>query len=255
MGFRDKNHAKASKVVQVKLGSTMWQYILYAILAALGIWGVTELIKISWDVLRKFLYGKRIAILGARAVGKTHLIQFLTKGTIPLEYEVTIDPTREKGRKLDQTIKLADLNLKIDDMIDFSGGEDWYPLWKEQFDKADIVFYLFKANDYFGGDKSTQDRVHQDLGQIDIWFNENKHHKPTYFLVGTHCDFISGYVEIPLKNRAGFSDKLIQTAAARNLKLHVDAPKIILGSMEDIQNTEELAFRLFYRIEKIISNG
>ncbi len=236
----------------------MWQYILYAILAALGIWGVTKLIKISWEVLRKLLYGKRIVILGAHAVGKTHLIQFLTKETIPLEYELTIDPTREKGRKLkvsDQTFKLSDLDLKIDDIIDFSGGEDWYPLWKEQFDKADIVFYLFKANDYFSGEKSTQNRVHQDLGQIDIWFKENMSHKPVYFLVGTHCDFISGYLEIPLKNRASFSDKLIQTAAARNLKLHVDAPRILLGSMEDLQNTEELVYRLFYQIEEIISKN
>ena len=231
----------------------MWQIILYAIYAILAVIGAIlgyQLVKLGWEALRQKLRGKRIAVLGEHAVGKTKLIEFLTTGTFSPEYIETAEPTKEAGRKF----QLRDLELKIDDIIDFSGGEEWYPLWEQQFKKADIVFYLFKANEYFSGNKQTQNRVHQDLGQIDIWFRENKNHNPIYFLVGTHCDLIPGYSENASKSnaRARFNEELLKYPIAKELKLHVDATRIKLGSTLNPENAEELVYRLFHQIEIIM---
>jgi hypothetical protein len=44
------------------------------------------MVYLNWDKIVIALSGKQVAVLGARQVGKTHLIEFLTTGSIPAGY-------------------------------------------------------------------------------------------------------------------------------------------------------------------------
>jgi len=54
------------------------------ITTALIVLGVVALLgtttALNWDGIMLMLKGKRVSVLGARGVGKTHLVQFLSKG-------------------------------------------------------------------------------------------------------------------------------------------------------------------------------
>ncbi len=63
-----------------------WVLFLIALLA------VTT-ISVKWDDIQMALKGKRLAVLGARG-GKTHLVKFLTTGSIPAEYKQTVAPEK-----------------------------------------------------------------------------------------------------------------------------------------------------------------
>lgn len=185
--------------------------MLQAIGWLIGIIAAYSLIKVAWDKLPILLSGKRIAVLGEREVGKTHLIRFLSTGTIPMDYEATLDPKKAKGRKFN----LRELNLVLKDMLDMSGAEHAYKVWKQEFDKADIVFYLFRADRFFRGNQRTQTRVEKDLAQIQLWFDEQQAKRPTLFLIGTHCDLMSEYKQINPNQRADFNDKLLSMDVAK----------------------------------------
>ena len=57
--------------------------------------------------------GYKLAVLGARRVGKTVLIEFLTKGTLSKEYVKTARPQKTDSRRF----KLKNLDLKIKESI------------------------------------------------------------------------------------------------------------------------------------------
>ncbi len=58
-------------------------WIVIAAVSALA--GTT--IALNWDNILIALKGKKLAVLGARGVGKTHIIKFLSSGSIPAEYK------------------------------------------------------------------------------------------------------------------------------------------------------------------------
>jgi hypothetical protein len=74
---------------------------------------------LNWDAVLMAWKGKRLAVLGARGVGKTHLIKFLTSGTIPAEYKQTVAPEKASARRF----ALGDLDLKVKDTLDVSGDK------------------------------------------------------------------------------------------------------------------------------------
>ncbi len=53
------------------------------ILIGLGLLIGGTAIALSWDDIVISLKGKKLAVLGARGVGKTHLLKFLSTGSIP----------------------------------------------------------------------------------------------------------------------------------------------------------------------------
>ncbi|OQY47269.1 MAG: hypothetical protein B6242_05355 [Anaerolineaceae bacterium 4572_78] len=58
-------------------------WIVGGIITAAGGYGIYS----KWEDLVHWWKGKRIAVIGARETGKTHLIKFLLIGSIPVEYE------------------------------------------------------------------------------------------------------------------------------------------------------------------------
>jgi hypothetical protein len=54
---------------------------------------------LRWNEIVMVWKGKRLAVLGERGVGKTHLVKFLSTGSIPEEYKQTVLPEKAGARR------------------------------------------------------------------------------------------------------------------------------------------------------------
>ena len=124
--------------------------------------GIGAGIGVAVDAIIKVLKWKRLAVLGDNKVGKTVLINFLTKGVFSKEYVRTMYAKDTEANDF----KLEDLELKINESIDVPGDDDYYPDWEGIFKKADIVLYLLRTDKLMEGHKPTEDRVKKDMGKL-----------------------------------------------------------------------------------------
>ncbi|MYM98739.1 GTPase domain-containing protein [Duganella vulcania] len=203
-------------------------------------------IAVKWDDIVVALKGKRLAVLGARDVGKTHLVKFLTTGSIPAEYKQTVAPEKASGRRF----QLSDLNLKVKDLLDVSGDKAAYGEWMEQVDQADVVFYLLRADRLIVGDPAVEARVRGDVKHIGDWL-ESRDRRPGVFIIGTHCDFDSEFVGTLDDKMGDYVDKFRQLPIVVELVARAGGAqrvKVVLGSMKTIQYTEALVYQVFMQV-------
>lgn len=139
-----------------------------------------------------FLWGKRIAVLGPKGVGKTCLIHFLTHGTTTGKYTPTLGREhfchQYSGNGITVNLKLTDVSG------DFESHRDD---WRTAFTKCQKVIYIFNAHLLRVEDDTPHTRreqknricIEEHLCKILDWANEDKRdNKITIHLVGTHCD-------------------------------------------------------------------
>lgn len=221
---------------------------------AIAIWigiGVVSLlagttIAVKWDNIVVALKGKQLAVLGARGVGKTHLVKFLTTGSIPAEYKQTVAPEKASSRRF----QLNELDLKVKDSLDVSGDKAAYGEWKELHDQAEVVFYLLRADRLIAGDRDVEARVRDDLKHIGGWL-ETRNPRPRFFIIGTHCDFDAEFRSTSKDNIGDYVDKFRRLPIVEQLvwqgggTQHV---KVVLGSMETVQDTEALVYQVFLQV-------
>jgi len=201
----------------------------------------------AWNAIESWWNKKRIAIIGARGVGKTHLCTFLLHGEIPQEYEQTAEPIEFSGR----TFKLEKLKLSIDDIIDLPGAKHYYPQWEKVCEDADVIFYLTKANEIFGENKATLSRIESDFTRINEWL-KLRNPKPLFFVVSTFCDMHDEFEDITPSTYGDYKDKFEQKEIVKRLKTLSEnngyRSAVILGSMKDIRQTERLVKRLLDQV-------
>lgn len=203
-------------------------------------------IVLKWDEIVTALKGKRLAVLGDRKVGKTHLIKFLATGSIPLKYEQTLDPDKVSGRRF----QLKELDLKIKDMLDVSGNKLAYNEWKKLHDEADIVFYLLRADHLIAGDVSVEGRVREDLRQIGGWLEARTPRSP-FFIIGTFCDFDAEFTKLSADKIGDYVDKFRRLPIIMELVARAGGTqqsKVVLGSMKTIPDTEALVYQIFRQV-------
>lgn len=199
-----------------------------------------------WDDIQVALKGKRLAVLGARGVGKTHLIKFLTTGSIPTEYMQTLAPEKTSGRRF----HLKDLDLKVKETLDVSGDKAAYAEWKELHNQADVVFYLLRADRLIAGDADVEDRVRGDLWHIGNWLKERQP-RPKFFIIGTHCDFDPEFVCLSEDKIGDYVDKFRRLPIVYELVAHgggTQHVKVVIGSMKDTEKTEALVYQIFMQV-------
>ncbi len=221
----------------------MYYWIIGGAIAALSGYAVYR----NWRKIVSLLKGKKIAVLGSAGVGKTQLITFLSSGTITEDYIQTLAPTAVKGRKFD----LRELSLRFRETIDVPGGQVAYGIWKELFDDADLVFYLFRVDKIKVGDTETIKRIQQDAKQIRQWIDEKKRNPPTVLAIGTFCDKDSEYRYLTPSTRGNYQDNFMRMDVIKQVVRYINAEWWILGSMENLRNTEDLAYRLFNTIKTL----
>jgi energy-coupling factor transporter ATP-binding protein EcfA2 len=217
------------------------------VLLVIGI-GVASLlvgttIAVKWDAIVVALKGKRLAVLGARGVGKTHLVKFLTTGSIPAEYKQTVAPEKASARRF----QLNELDLKVKDTLDISGDKAAYAEWKELHDQADVVFYLLRADRLIAGDAAVEARVRDDLRHIGGW-QEARSARPRFFIIGTHCDFDAEFKSTSSDKIGDYVDKFQRLPIVTELVARAGGAqqaKVVLGSMQTVQDTEALVYQIF----------
>ena len=225
-------------------------YAIGAIFGGIAIYGIYS----NWRNIVAQVKGKKIAVLGAHGVGKTCLIKFLTEGTITAEYIQTLTPIPIKATKLD----LRELHLRFRETIDVSGSISGsalvYGEWKEVFDDADIVLYLFRVDEIKKGKPETIKGILQDAKQIKQWeddLNNRKRALPIVVVVGTFCDKDPEYNNCVPSTFGNYQDNFMSLSIVQQLLRHIDAKRWILGSMANSLNTEALAYRLFNTIKTL----
>lgn len=203
-------------------------------------------IAVKWDDIVVALKGKRLAVLGARGVGKTHLVKFLTSGSIPVEYKQTVAPEKASSRRF----QLNDLDLKVKDSLDVSGDKAAYGEWKELLDQADVVFYLLRADRLIAGDNDVETRVRGDLKHIGGWL-KSLSPRPRVFIIGTHCDFDPEFSSISADKIGDYVDKFRQLPIVVELVARLGGAqqaKVVLGSLKTAQDTEALVYQVFMQV-------
>lgn len=223
-------------------------------LPAIAIWigiGVVSLlvgttIAVKWDDIVVALKGKRLAVLGARGVGKTHLVKFLATGSIPAEYKQTVAPEKASSRRF----QLNELDLKVKDSLDVSGDKAAYSEWRELHDQADVVFYLLRADRLIAGDCDVEARVRDDLKHIGGWL-EARTPRPRFFIIGTHCDFDAEFNSMSAGKIGDYVDKFRRLPIVTELVARgggAQQAKVVLGSMKTVQDTEALVYQVFMQV-------
>lgn len=201
---------------------------------------------LKWDEIVLALKGKRVAVLGARGVGKTHLVTFLTTGSIPPTYKQTVTPAKVPARRFD----LKELELNVKDSLDVAGDKVAYAKWKELVAGSDVVLYLLRADKVLKGDAAVEARVRQDIKHIGEWLDGLKE-RPEFFIIGTHCDLAEGFPELAEDQIGDYVDKFTKLPIMSELFLRVGGAsrvKVVIGSMKTIDHTEALVYDTFAQV-------
>jgi GTPase SAR1 family protein len=206
----------------------------------------TKFSELLDEIIIKFK-GKTLAVLGARGVGKTHLIKFLTTGSLSTEYRQTSSPARTSSRRF----PLKELSLNVKATLDLPGSEDFYGEWKPLHDKADIVLYLLRADRLIVGDRTFEDRARKDIQQISGWL-EARSSRPDFFIIGTHCDLDPEFQSSTSSGRFGdYCDKFRRLQIVKELVDRAGGTqrtKVVLGSMKTVEDTEVLVYQVFTQL-------
>lgn len=204
---------------------------------------------IDWDAILIALRGKKLAVLGARGVGKTHIIKFLTSGSIPAEYKQTVAPEKSAARRF----QLRELDLRIKETLDVSGDKAAYAEWRDLQRGSDVVFYLLRADQLIDGDKKVEERVLEDLRHIGEWLKASSP-RPQLFIIGTHCDLDREFAKLAAGRMGDYMDKFRNLPTVSKLVAHgggAQAVKVVLGSMKTIRATEDLVYQIFMQIKQV----
>jgi hypothetical protein len=208
---------------------------------------LSECVQGIWDRIVIAVKGKKLAVLGVRAVGKTTLIQFLTEGSIPPKYKQNVAPEQYRGN----AFQLKDLQLSIKGGLDFGGTPDNYGQWKKECQEADLILYLLRADQLLVGDETVEGRILDDLKHIEGWLAEwrKKQKRPLpFFIIGTHCDKDIDFRVLTDDTVGAFHDKFRDLPIMRELVARgggLQRVKVVLGSMESIEATQNLVYEIF----------
>jgi len=210
-------------------------------IVAIVLGGGTIAVVAMWDDIVIQLKGKRFALLGERGVGKTTLFNFLTKGVIQETKQTVRTEKVEKVRR-----NMGDLELILKETRDVPGSKDAYAAWKDVFENADVVLYLFRADKIIKGSTSCKDRMLSDMRHIGNWLRANRNGR-RFFLVGTHCDKDSDFNSLTKSTQGDYVDKIRNNETVDMCMLLAGDPKkdaLLLGSLKTHASQQALVSHL-----------
>lgn len=164
----------------------------------------------SWEKIITALIGKKIAVLGARGAGKTTLLSYLNMiNMLGLETEQTRSAGKTRSSSIkDLVVGGESQKIWLKDTVDLPGSEEYRDngKWQEVFKVADIVLYFVHTAALLRGvdtsnvrntkrtpdeiKRETQQRVEDDLKNIQAWIKDLKAPNKKVFIIGNHFDEI-----------------------------------------------------------------
>lgn len=132
--------------------------------------------------LAKRLKNHNVAILGASRVGKSALLAALQKPAESNNLPATAGPL---GGSFVMDVAGTELSFVVPrDLPGYSGLGGH--AWKDAFQSADYVWYLFRSDLIAQGDAATIARVREDIGSMSDWMKASR--TPKITLIGTWAD-------------------------------------------------------------------
>ena len=222
---------------------------LIPIFIALAVGGVTGgAIASNWENITYALQGKNIAVLGARAVGKTTLLKYMEKGILIERYKQTVDKQAIERKH----IQLGDLDIRINKTADVSGDKAAYGVWKKLFEDADVVLYIVRTDMLLKHDLSAEKRAEDDLKQIQGWIKECKSNKQ-FFIVGNHWDSDPDFKNLVPSQIGDYVDRFRALPVVKKMTQLAGGAatvKFALGSLATENDSETLIATVFRQVEK-----
>ena len=212
---------------------------LIPIFIALAVGGVAGGAFVSnWENITYALKGKKIAVLGARAVGKTTLLKYMEKGILIERYKQTLDKQEiERAR-----IKLGDLDIRLEKTDDVSGDKAAYGVWKKLFEEADLILYVVRTDMLLKHDSSTEKRAEDDLRQIQGWIKECNS-KKQFFIVGNHWDTDPDFKNLTSSQMGDYLNRFRELPVVKKMTQLAGGAatvKVALGSLATEKDSDTL---------------
>ncbi len=221
-------------------------WLLLIIVFSVGVGGTTVACK--WDDINYALKGKKIAVLGARAVGKTTLLKYLEKGILIERYKQTLDKEEVERTR----IKLGDLDIRLRKTDDVSGDQSAYGGWKKLFDESDLILYIVRTDDLLKRDPATEKRCEDDFKQIQGWIKESKRRKQ-FFIVGNHWSDDPEFKSLGPDQMGNYVDRFMALPVVKTMTQRAGGAatvKVALGSLATERDADFLITRIFKQVEK-----
>ena len=201
----------------------------------------------KWEDIQYVLKGKKVAVLGARSVGKTTLLTYMSKGILISRYKQT---TRSEGVER-RRYKQGELDIRLSKTKDVSGSKDAYNEWRDLFSKNDIILYLIRTDELLNENQEIEARAITDLGQIREWIQEFQS-KKLFFIVGNHWDTDPEFENAKKNNRLGnYQDKFNALPVVKNIQLLAGGKskvKVALGSLATETDADLLISHIFTQV-------
>lgn len=210
-----------------------------------GVVGLIGAISVTGYKQYQKYTGKKIAVLGARGVGKTSFFTFLEKGEISEQHEQTYCKQKKEGI----FIKLDDKKIIFGSTYDV-GGKD-YGSWLDLIQVSDIIVYMMDINRVLKKDTLYIMTVREDLSKIAEQIREQeqkKGNKLNVILMLNHADeyqlYYSSFME--------FEKKTLHNALVNEVILMLGGTtkcQVIIGSLKTPDEAKKLVKQL---IDKVI---
>lgn len=210
--------------------------------------GVGGVIASNWENIKYALKGKKITVLGARAVGKTTLLKYMEKGILIERYKQTLDKQEVERTR----IKLGDLDIRLKKTDDVSGDKAAYGVWKKLFEEADLIFYVVRTDMLLKQDSSTEKRAEDDLRQIQGWIKECNS-KKQFFIVGNHWDTDPDFKNLTSSQMGNYVDRFRSLPVVKKMTQLAGGAatvKVALGSLATEKDSDTLITTIFRQVDK-----
>jgi hypothetical protein len=172
----------------------------------------------------------RVAILGRRHVGKTSLLAFLHKP----EGENVLDAgTNHMGGAFTLDIAGQGVPFVVPGDLPGNGGLG-FKEWKDAFEGADRVWYLFRADLIANRDVEELASVKSDLDMLADWMPAS--HRPKVLLIGTWADNTTEWPRDP----DTFANDVADADPIKVGRLKLDHAPLIVGSLLTVKDSEAI---------------
>jgi GTPase SAR1 family protein len=176
--------------------------------------------------------GKNLAILGAKAVGKTTLQMFIRKGVVINNYDATpilkeLPMGTYGGTKFKFFIKSGK---------DTGGDEAFREVWRTIFLESDICFYLYDAHNVSLGTRAIFRQIEYHLYMLNHW---REHHSIQIFVIGTFADLLPSKLSL-----AEYEDRQYDALQSALYKGKIERRHFMIGSLENEGEAASLVERI-----------
>ncbi|WP_431796985.1 hypothetical protein [Microbacterium kunmingense] len=186
--------------------------------------------------VNKLWAGKRVAILGRQWVGKTTLLALLMGQDLSAARKTTVDPNT--GASFELRIGKKTVRFRVRHDQPGWAPELAYKGWREEFDDADFVLYLFRADLIARGDRGTVALVERDLNEFKSWLEQRETGAPVpkVILIGTWADRSPEFA----KDAAKFTSRIRKARPIKLGAIKLNKADLVVGSLGAEEDSAKL---------------